>query len=199
MANVPPVRRINAIIAQPKHTVWHRFQRLLRLRLVIPVLRATEAADYTARGVFVGILVALTPTVGLQMFIVAVIWALVRFLRPSWDFNVVVGMLWPWLTNVFTAPPIYYAFLVTGQAMLGRWGEASGYALFQDRMVKLMETDATFIGSLLIYVVGIFDAWGMPMMIGCIPWAIVGAFLGYWWSLRLIHRFQNRRRLHNSP
>ena len=87
--------------------MWHRFQRLLRLRLVIPVLRSTEAADYTARGVFVGILVALTPTLGLQMIIVAVIWALVRFLLPSWDFNVVVGMIWTWLTNVFTARPIY--------------------------------------------------------------------------------------------
>ena len=170
----------------------------MRLRLVIPVLRSTEAADYTARGVFVGILVALTPTVGLQMVIVAGIWALVRFLHPSWDFNLVVGMIWTWLTNVFTAPPIYYAFLVTGQIMLGRWGETSGYALFQDRLVKLMQTDATFMESLLIYVVGIFDAWGMPMMIGCLPWAIVGAFLGYWWSLRLIHRFQNRRQLHNN-
>jgi len=171
----------------------------LRLRLVIPVLRSTEAADYTARGVFVGILVALTPTVGLQMVIVAGIWALVRFLHPSWDFNVVVGMIWTWLTNVFTAPPIYYAFLVTGQIMLGRWGETSGYALFQDRLVKLMQTDATFMESLLIYVVGIFDAWGMPMMIGCIPWAIVGAFLGYWWSLRLIRRFQSHRYRHNNP
>ena len=164
----------------------------MRLRLIIPVLRSPEAADYTARGVFVGLLVALTPTVGLQMVIVAGVWAMVRVLRPSWDFNVVIGMIWTWLTNVFTAPPIYYAFLITGEGMLGRWGETGGYAIFQQRLVKLLQTDVTFLESLLIYVVGIFEAWGMPMMIGCVPWAIGGAFLGYWWSLRLIHRFQNR-------
>ena len=164
----------------------------MRLRLIIPVLRSPEAADYTARGVFVGLLVALTPTVGLQMLIVAGVWAMVRVLRPSWDFNVVIGMIWTWLTNVFTAPPIYYAFLITGEGMLGRWGETGGYAIFQQRLVKLLQTDVTFLESLLIYVVGIFEAWGMPMMIGCVPWAIGGAFLGYWWSLRLIHRFQNR-------
>ncbi len=165
----------------------------MRLRLIIPVLRSPEAAEYTARGVFIGLLVALTPTVGLQMVIVAGVWAIVRVLRPSWDFNVVIGMIWTWLTNVFTAPPIYYAFLVTGEGMLGRWGETGGYAIFQERLVKLLQTDVTFLESLLVYVVGIFEAWGMPMMIGCVPWAIGGAFLGYWWSLRLIYRFQNRR------
>ena len=135
----------------------------MRLRLIIPVLRSPEAADYTARGVFVGLLVALTPTVGLQMLIVAGVWAMVRVLRPSWDFNVVIGMIWTWLTNVFTAPPIYYAFLITGEGMLGRWGETGGYAIFQQRLVKLLQTDVTFLESLLIYVVGIFEAWGMPL------------------------------------
>ncbi len=79
----------------------------MRLRLVIPVLRSSATPEYTARGVFVGLLVAMTPTVGIQMAIVAVIWAVVRMVRPAWDFNVVVGMLWTWVTNVFTPPPLY--------------------------------------------------------------------------------------------
>ena len=125
----------------------------MRLRLIIPVLRSPEAADYTARGVFVGLLVALTPTMGLQMLIVAGVWAMVRVLHPSWGFNVVIGMIWTWLTNVFTAPPIYYVFFITGEGMLGRWGETGGYGIFQQRLIKLLQTDATFLESLLIYVV----------------------------------------------
>jgi hypothetical protein len=179
---------------RPKYNGWRRFLRLLRLRLVIPVLRSPAAPDYTARGVFVGLLVAMTPTVGFQMLIVAGIWAMVRVLRPAWDFNVVVGMLWTWLTNVFTVPPIYYMFLLTGEAMLGRWGEAGGYAMFSAQLVKLLQTDASFLESLWIYAVGIFEAWGAPMLLGCVPWAIAAAFLGYWWSLRLIRRFRQRRR-----
>ena len=181
-------------MAAAKHSAWKRLRRLLRLRLVIPVLRSPDAADYTARGVAVGLLVAMTPTVGIQMAIVAGIWAVVRMTRPSWDFNVVVGMLWTWLTNIFTVPPIYYTFLITGEAMLGRWGEAGGYAVFSERLMKLLQTDATFFESLWIYAVGIFEAWGAPMLIGCIPWAIGSAFLGYWWSLRLVLRFRERRR-----
>jgi uncharacterized protein (DUF2062 family) len=177
-----------------KFSAWQRFMRLLRLRLVIPVLRSPSAAEHTARGVFVGLLVAMTPTVGIQMAIVAAIWAAVRMVRPAWDFNVVIGMLWTWLTNIFTVPPIYYLFLITGEGMLGRWGEAGGYAMFSDRLVKMLQTDATFLESLWIYMVGIFDAWGVPMLLGCVPWSIALAFLGYWWSLRLIRNFRARRR-----
>ncbi|MDP6832229.1 MAG: DUF2062 domain-containing protein [Alphaproteobacteria bacterium] len=180
----------------PRHNAWQRLRRLLRLRLVIPVLRSPAAADYTARGVFVGLLVAMTPTVGFQMAIVAGIWAVVRVVRPAWDFNVVVGMLWTWLTNVFTVPPIYYMFLITGEGMLGRWGEAGGYAMFSERLVGLLQTDASFLDSMWIYAVGIFEAWGAPMLVGCVPWAIGSAFLGYWWSLRLVRRFRQRRRRH---
>jgi uncharacterized protein (DUF2062 family) len=159
-------------MTRPKYNGWRRFLRLLRLRLVIPVLRSPAAPDYTARGVLVGLLVAMTPTVGFQMLIVAAIWAMVRLLRPAWDFNVVVGMLWTWLTNIFTLPPIYYMFLLTGEAMLGRRGEAGGYAMFSAQLVKLLRTDASFLESLWIYAVGIFEAWGAPMLLGCVPWAI---------------------------
>ena len=181
-------------IPRQEYGIWQRMGRLLRLRLVIPILRSPAAADYTARGVFVGLLVAMTPTVGIRMAIVAAIWAIVRVVRPSWDFNVVVGMLWTWLTNIFTVPPIYYLFLITGEAMLGRWGEVGGYAMFADRLVNLLEADATFLESLWVYAVGIFDAWGAPMLLGCVPWAVGLAFLGYWWSLRLIRQFRIKRR-----
>jgi len=181
-------------MARPKNHVERRFWRLMRLRLVIPVLRSSAAPDYTARGVFVGLLVAMTPTVGVQMAIVLGIWAVLRVLRPAWGFNVVVGMLWTWLTNIFTVTPIYYLFLLTGEAMLGRWDEAGGYVMFSEQLEKLLETDASILESLWIYAVSIFEAWGVPMLLGCVPWAIASACLGYWWSLRLIERFRERRR-----
>ena len=49
-----------------KYSAWQRFRRLMRLRLVVPILRSPEAADYTARGVFVGLLVALVAGFGLM-------------------------------------------------------------------------------------------------------------------------------------
>lgn len=170
-----------------------RLRRLLRYRLVVPILRGKHPPEYTARGVFFGLLAAMTPTVGVQMPIVFIIWTLVRLLRPAWDFNLVVGLAWTWVTNIFTVPPVYYVFLVTGRLMLGHWDTVSGYGEFQDTLAKLLQADATWYEALWIYVWGIFQIWGVPLFVGSIPWAILSAWLGYRWSLRLVREFRMRR------
>jgi uncharacterized protein (DUF2062 family) len=76
---------------------------------------------------------------------------------------------------------------------MGRWDQEGGYAEFQERLGSLLSTDAGFLETMWIYVVGIFDMWGVPMFIGSIPWAVVGAWIGYRWSLRMIRRFRLRR------
>lgn len=173
--------------------VVNGLRRLLRFRLVIPLLRAKHEPEHTARGVSIGLFYAMTPTVGVQMPLVLLTWLAFRGVRPTWDFNPVIAMAWTWITNVITVPPIYYAFLVTGELMLGRWGASGGYEVFQQRLVSLLETDASFIDSLWIYAVGIFDAWGLPMFVGCVPWAIIFAWVGYAWSLKATRRFRARK------
>lgn len=168
-------------------------RRLFRFRLVIPLLRARHEPEHTARGVAVGLLFAMTPTVGIQMPLVMLCWLAVRLVRRTWDFNPVIAMAWTWITNVVTVPPIYYTFLVTGELMLGRWGESGGYAVFEERLTSLLATDATFLESLWIYASGIFQAWGVPMFVGCLPWAVAAAWLGYVWSLKATRRIRERK------
>ena len=50
-----------------KISLWKRFVRMLRFRLVIPLKRSQESVDYIARGVAVGLAWAMTPLVGIQM------------------------------------------------------------------------------------------------------------------------------------
>ncbi len=170
------------------------FRRQIRYRLVVPVLRAKHSPGYTARSVGIGLLVAMTPTVGAQMAIVLAIWFAVRFVRPRWDFNVVIAMLWTWITNVFTLAPVYYVFLVTGRLMLGSGGDLSGYEAFSEMLEKSFDTDAGFFESLWRYTVNLFEIWGLPMFLGSVPWAILSAGLGYWWSFRLITRRRAKRK-----
>ena len=171
-----------------------RFRRLLLYRLVMPVLRAKYPPEYTARSVLFGLLVAMTPTVGIQMAIVFLIWLAIRYIKPDWDFNVVIAMLWTWLTNVFTLAPIYYIFLVTGRIMLGSVDDITGYDAFAAHLKEALAADADMVESLWVYTVSLFEIWGVPMFVGSIPWAALSAWLGYRWSLRLINRFRRRRR-----
>ena len=101
-----------------RYSWWRQLVRLLRFRLIVPLLRSQHPPEHTARGVMIGMTWALTPTVGLQMYGVFVTWLVARRLF-NWDFNLVIGAGWTWTTNVLTMLPCYYAFYVTGQLILG--------------------------------------------------------------------------------
>ena len=169
--------------------------RLLRYRLVIPILRGQNPPVHSARGVLVGLACAMTPLVGVQMAMVASVWAVQRVVAPDWRFNVVVAMAWTWVTNVFTVPPVYYVFLVTGRLMLGRWEQSLGFGEFAKTLDEILAIDGGGLSSAWDIMIAMIDLWGVPMFIGCVPWAVLFGWLGYRWSLRFVeHRRAMRRR-----
>jgi uncharacterized protein len=168
-------------------------RRQLRYRLVVPLLRGKHPPEYTARGVLFGLLAAMTPTVGIQMPIVLIMWVCVRLLRPSWDFNLVVGLAWTWVTNIATVPPVYYVFLLTGRLLTGHFDGLTGYDTFEQHLTMLLDVNAPWYKAIWVYIYEIFKVWGVPLFVGSIPWAIITSWLGYRWSLRLIREFRMRR------
>lgn len=179
----------------------------MRYRMVVPLKRTRHPPEYVARSVAVGLFWAMTPSVGIQMACVLFHWLAVRRI-PRWDFNVVHAMAWTWVTNMFTLLPIYYMFYVTGQVLLGRFDDLTGYRGF----LKLWDTSfaaadgaaSGFVDSAAtfwVYVDVIFAGWGLAMLVGCIPYAVVSAWLGYRWSLNLIvhHRAARFARHHPPP
>lgn len=168
---------------------WHRWTRVMtRYHLVRPLLHAHHAPEYTARGLAVGMLVALTPTFGAQIAIVMAIWTVLKVVRPAWDFNAVVASAWTFTTNVITVPPAYFIFYLTGQAMMGRWEETGSYADFSQRLNDGLAADAGWLKSLYLYTVNLFDAFGVPMFVGSIPYSILGGVLGYKLGLAFVLR-----------
>jgi len=99
------------------------------------------------------------------------------------------------VTNLFTIGPIYYAFLLTGQLMLGRFDELGsiGFDSFTAHLTQVASVDTGFLEGLWVGTVALFDVWGIPLFVGSIPWAIGTAWLGYAWSLRFVKRVQARR------
>ena len=198
-AGTQPYRRRNGLV---------RFGRWLRYRFVVPIKRSRHPPQYTARGVAVGLFWAMTPTVGIQMMFVLANWLAFRRLAPRWDFNVIHAMAWTWVTNFATVLPAYYLFYLTGQVVLGRWDDLTGYAGF----IQLWDA-STAGGTTTDYLPGaasnpdvyydvIVAGWGLAMLVGCPPYAIAAAWLGYVWSLKLAiarRRLIGRRRYGHDP
>ncbi len=185
--------------AVPRRREWlEKLIRLLRLRMVIPLLRAKNPPAYIARGVAVGLAWALTPLVGVQIPLVVLCWLVVRKFFVRWDFHLGVAMAWTLLTNVFTLPFFYYGFLVTGRIILGRWDRIGDFGSFYENLNQQLPVGGGWLESMVYYLLSMFIEFGWPMFIGSVPWAIVGSWLGYRWSLRLVVLFRQRRLAKNT-
>lgn len=170
--------------------------RLTRLKLIVPLKRGQTSPEVIARGVAVGLAVAFTPTVGVQMVLVFLLWGLARAIGRRVDFHLMSAVAWVWVTNIFTIGPIYYAFLLTGQVMLGRFDEVGTIGLdqFTHRLMDVVAADTGWLEALWVGTLALFRIWGLPLFIGSIPFAVGSAWIGYVWSKRFVARFQERRR-----
>lgn len=174
---------------------WYRnIYRLVRSKFVIPVMRSKHSPEHTARGVMVGLVCGMTPTVGIQMLVVLTIWGVARKLF-EWDFSLVNGIAWSWVTNVFTMVPIYYVFYVTGQLMMGRFEKLSGYDSFERVWSVLLTTEGGSWERMVTWFHALIADWGLPLVVGCIPWSIVCGFLGYRISYNFVVRYRAGRAL----
>ena len=178
-----------------RFTARGRLYRTMRLRLIIPMIRSRQPPENTARAVAVGLLWAFTPTFGIQMALTCVHWYIARTLFKR-DFNVVVAMAWTWVTNLFTVPICYYIFFLTGQIMLGRWNDLTGFSSFQQFWVTAMGEsggDPTSLQAWEIYFSIIVEGWGLALLVGSIPFAILGYIGGYHWTLHMVRRWRAAR------
>ena len=150
----------------------------------MPVFRSPHGPEHTARGVANGVFWGLTPTIGLQTIAIVVTWFGARTLFRR-DSSLLQAFVWVWINNPLTVVPMYYAFYVTGLWLTGAGGP-TGYAAFRD---LLQAGDAPW----LTRATTLMAAIGVPLLIGCVPYATLGAVLGYRWARGVVTRRQARR------
>jgi uncharacterized protein (DUF2062 family) len=140
--------------------------------LNVPVFRSPHSAAHTARGVANGVFWGLTPTIGLQTIAILATWFVGRRVLQK-DSSLLQAMVWVWVNNPVTVLPMYYAFYVTGLWMIGQRGAAVNYDEF------------TITGLS-------FTTVGVPLLVGCLPYAVLGSALAYYWALRVVLRRRAR-------
>ena len=174
---------------------FQRLWRLIRFRLLIPLMRSQHPPEYTAWGTAVGLAWAFTPTPGIQMLVVLATWLIARALH--WHFSLVLAAAWTWASNIFTGPPVLYLSYVTGQVLLGRWDNITGYHSFIWLWESAISTDQPLQQQVMTALKMAIRDWGLALWIGCLPWCALLGVLGYHWSLRFViaHRHRKARRL----
>ena len=183
-----PIENMDAI-EPPRRGFVDRLGRLSRLKLLIPLKRSPHSSEYSARGVAVGMFWALTPLIGIQMYLCLMTWLLAKQTKDL-RFSLVIACAWTWVSNVFTMLPIYYVFYITGQIMIGNWNNISGYETFIASFEFVFSKHVGFWDSALELMALLAREVGVAMGVGCLPYAIIGGWLSYVISLKYI---QGRR------
>ncbi len=156
----------------------------MRRRLIDPILKAQGTPESIARGGSMGIWVALTPTVGIQM---AVVMGLAVPLRA----NVPVAIAMVWITNPLTVVPIYFTFYWFGTLLLGL--PSASYAkvarILSDSF-RLVQDD-----GLVAAVHKLSDEILLPLTVGSVVGASLAAVPTYFILLRIFRRRLERKLL----
>ena len=170
------------------YSIFQNWGRLLKQKLMVPLLRSTHPPEYKAWGVAIGLGWAMTPLVGIQMSLVWLTWFIARKLK--FHFSLPLGIAYTWVTNVFTMIPVYYLFYITGQLMRGNAQMDSG---IKEEMHQIFLSELPFLEKWLYFFKAIVKDWGVSMMLGCIPWVIGSMILGYYLTLRYEEMRERRK------
>jgi len=169
------------------------------VNLIRPVFESVSPVNETALGSAIGMFVGMTPTVGIQMWIVFLIWLGFKYFF-NLRFDLLVGTALVWISNPVTMIPLYYGFLSTGYRFLTVSGISPvplelSYKGFATQLSAILNAQQD--GTLETIVAGtrflLFDL-GFPMLIGSLFFAIPLSLVSY----ALIRRYLPRYRAHKA-
>lgn len=150
-------------------------------RLLRSILMLDDTAHSIALGTAIGMFIALTPTVGIQMLIV-ICFAFVT--RPLFRFNQIASLITVYISNPLTMIPIYWFDYKVGTYYVGG-------SMNQKEFAKIFEFEG-------------FSGWwetvkqlilevGSPLIIGSLIVATFCSLVTYPIMLRLVMHFQKMR------
>ena len=154
---------------------------------VVPLLKGKDSPERLALGAAIGMLVGLTPTVGVQMAMVVLIAAI-----PRLKFNVPIACAMVWVSNPFTMIPLYYSMYWLGVLLLSR--REMHFDKFETTVQALIDSikgaesllEAAWQGLTGMFSIGMHVA--VPMWIGGTVLGILAAIPTYVIVLRWVRR-----------
>ncbi len=158
-----------------------------RLRPAIRWLtRLRGSSKAIAGGFALGVFIAFTPTVGIQMFLGAIFATFLNLNRPA-------AIVPAWITNPVTIPPIYTFNYWVGYLLLGGPSVTTVYNELINICAKLATLNMFQVGEQFMAFVALGKEIIIPLTFGSIVVGAVAGAVTYWLSLRILF-FLNRKR-----
>lgn len=173
----------------PRELAWYSPRHLLRALLMLD-----GSPHSIALGTAIGMFIALTPTVGIQMLIVIAVAFLVR---PLFRFNRMAALITVYVSNPLTVVPLYWFNYKLGTIVIPE-------TISHERFQALIEgqpggTWAEWWASLLSRTWSLIGEVGGPLIAGSLVVATIAALATYPIILRVMERVRSHRRKSKRP
>lgn len=162
-------------------------------KIIKPLIELEGTPESLALGAAVGMFIALTPTVGIQMTLSIIVGTLInRYTR--WTMNRLVAVAMCWVSNPITMLPMYYIYLWLGWILTGRgWMPPMSLEGWQKQFSTYLQRDPsqlTFLDQLKGFVMAGLGELAIPMWVGSLIIATLIAIPTYPITLAIVRRYR---------
>lgn len=180
------------------HKVLGYFYHKIYSNIIRPLILSVSPINEAALGMGIGMFVGLTPTVGIQMWIVFIIWLFFKYVLKI-RFDLIIGSAVVWISNPFTMFFFYYAFLKTGQILLQFLHihhTVLGYEGFTRQLSIIVNNpESNFFSVVIDGSRFLLVDLGIPMVVGCLIYSIPISILSYFLTRWLLLRYRINKAL----
>lgn len=150
--------------------------------LIVPFQQTHAPIWEVARGTTIGLFIGLTPTMGVQMYVTALVWVICRYgLRYQFHLGIAIAMVW--VSNPITFLPMYFAYLKTGDWLLHWIGYAPPAVTFASFKATVHAVNAVpglmWAERLVRGLWALVLQFGWPLVVGSLVYAIPLTVLAY--------------------
>lgn len=162
--------------------------------LIKPILTSVAPVREMSWGVAMGFFLGLTPTVGIQLYLTTLVWAVCRYLF-RFMFNLPAAMTIIWISNPITMIPLYYVFLLTGNAICDPLNipyVPLTYETFYNRFSAIVNQESVW-ASISEGMRFLVMELGPPILLGSLVYAVVMAVIGFFATEIILTRYRKRK------
>ena len=163
-------------------------------RIVIPfrnifkwLVRLRRSPRAIAGGFAMGVFIAFTPTIGIQIFLVILLTTLFNLNRPA-------GILSVWITNAATMAPIYTFNYWIGSFFWSGPPIAEVYETFVAITIQLIKLDVWAFKEQFDTILNLSSALVIPLVIGSFVVGVSASLLVYLSAITLIQTVLEKRK-----
>ncbi len=180
------------------HKLYYYFENRIYERFILPFIKSVSPINEIALGAAIGIFIGLTPTAGIQMWIVFILWLFFKYVLGV-RFDLIIGVALVWISNPFTVFLIYYLFLVTGLLLFSGFGLEVmdlSYNTFYHQFSQILGNPDN--GPLTMILEGLrflLIDLGLPILVGSLCYAIPFSIITYFLTLRYLFKYRRNKAL----